>query len=164
MPDDGNFAIHLRQGRSNFSGNICSMAFFITFGYNNDERSFKAFPAVLQRIDHAFDGSSSFRDHHDLGAAANGAGHGNITRIAAHYFNKKYPFVAVSSVPDLIDGIQSGVYRSIVANGIIGAVQVVIDGSGGADKRDPEFFGKNISAGKRAVAANRYYAFNAVFL
>ena len=62
--------------------------------------------------------------------------------------------MAGGGVADFVGALHNGVQRRVVADGGVGAVQVVVDGAGQADHREVELVGKDARAGERAVAAD----------
>ncbi len=60
----------------------------------------------------------------------------DVTRIAAHDLDNAAAVVALGGVAQFVDHFQSGVHRSIVADGVIGACNIIVDGAGQADHRD----------------------------
>ena len=77
----------------------------------------------------------------------------NITGIAAHDLDHTAAVMALGGVAQLIDHFQRGIHRGIVADGIIRAGNIVIDGAGQADHRDAAV-GQLTSAAVRTITAN----------
>nr|GFD51947.1 hypothetical protein [Tanacetum cinerariifolium] len=94
--------------------------------------------ATLQRLNDSFYAHGRFGHHHDFGPAADGARNGDVTRVAAHYFYKKAAVVRVGRVADFINRLQCRVYRRVVADGVVSAVQVVINRARRAHGRNAE--------------------------
>ncbi len=66
-------------------------------------------------------------------------------------------------VTNFINGFHRGIERSIIADGIISAENVIINGSRYADDLDTEFFAENIGTFKGSVTTDADHAINAVF-
>ena len=60
-------------------------------------------------------------------------------------------------VADFVDALHDGVEGGVVADCGVGAVEVVVDGSGQADDGEVELVGEDASAGERAVAADDHH-------
>ena len=70
----------------------------------------------------------------------------------------------VCGVVNLIHALHDGVERRIVTDGVIGPVQVIIDGAGQAYNRDVVFGRQLLCAGQRSVTTYYYKGVNLVFL
>ena len=70
--------------------------------------------------------------------SAGGDGHvqSDVTGVAAHDLDHTAAVVALGGVAQLVDHFQRGVHGSIVADGVIGAADIVINGAGQADHGD----------------------------
>ena len=72
--------------------------------------------------------------------------------------------MARSSVTNLIHAVHNGVERSVVAYGLIGAVEVVVDSARQTYDREVVFSGKDASTGERTVATDNHEGIDAFFL
>ena len=138
------------------------VALFLPLGHDDDERGFGALPAFLQGFDDHVHTHLGFGNHHDFGPAPDGARNGDVARVAAHYLHKKAAVVRVGRVPNFVDAVQRRVHGRVVANRVIGTVQVVVYGAGRAHRGDAKLLLKNHGPGECAVAANGHQALNAV--
>ena len=66
----------------------------------------------------------------------------------AHNLNKKDAIVRTGSISYFIDCIYNGIKGSIVSNGIIGSIKIVINGTGNSNKRKFMFFGHDVGTCK----------------
>lgn len=76
--------------------------------------------------------------------------------------------MGIGSIPDLVDAFHHGIGGGIKADGIIGAVEIVINGPGQADHGNGVLFGEDVGASEAAIAANHHkgvdVAFSQVFV
>ena len=162
VPDNRDAGIELRNGFLHPSRYVGSGTFFLALGYDNDKRGFGAFPARLQGVNHHIHTHLGFGNHHDFGPAPNRARNSNIARVAAHHLHKKATIVRVGRITNFINAIQCRIHGRVVANGIIGAVEVVVDGAGRTHRRNTKFFLENHGSGEGAVATNGHQTLDAV--
>nr|GFD53270.1 hypothetical protein [Tanacetum cinerariifolium] len=99
----------------------------LTLGHDDDKRGFVARVAALQVLNHGLYAHGRFGHHHDFGPAPDGARNGDVARVAAHYLHKKAAVVRVGRIPDFVNRLQRRVHRRVVANSVVGAVEVVVN-------------------------------------
>ena len=101
------------------------------------------------------------RNYCSLGTRRDSAILGEEARVPAHHLHEEDAVVARCSVPDLVDTFHNGVQRRIVANGRVGAVEVVVNRARKADYCHIVLTCKQLGACKRTVASDddeRVYA------
>ncbi len=79
-----------------------------------------------------------------------------ITRRVAHHLDEEEAFVAGGGVAQLVDGLDYGVKGGIVTDGLVGAVQIVVDGARETHDGHVELVGEHLRARQRSVAADDY--------
>ena len=90
---------------------------------------------------------------HGHGARGDGHVQGDVAGVAAHDLHHAAPVVALGGVAQLVDHLHGGVHGGVVADGVVGAGDVVVDGAGQADHRDAAV-GQLAGAAVGAVAAD----------
>ena len=98
------------------------------------------------------------QDSHSTGGDGNVQG--NVTGVAAHDLDHTAAVVALGGVAQLVDHFQSGVHGCIIADGVLGAGNVVVDGAGQADHRNAAVC-QLACAAVRTIAANDDQCVNA---
>ena len=73
-----------------------------------------------------------FRHDHHGGADSQTNGHGQVACVTAHNFYHGAALVRLHGIPETVNALQSGVAGGVVADGIAGAGNVVVDGAGDA--------------------------------
>ena len=76
-----------------------------------------------------------FGNEDDMGAAGDARGIGDPARVAAHHFNDDDAVVRVGRGVDAVDGLGGDHDGGVVAEGLVGAADIVVDGLGNADAR-----------------------------
>ena len=76
------------------------------------------------------------RQQHSHSTGGDGDVQGDIACVAAHDLDDAATVVALGGVAQLIDHLERGVHRRIIADGVVGAGNIVVDGAGQADHRD----------------------------
>ena len=77
-----------------------------------------------------------FGQQHSHGTGGNGNVQSDVTRIAAHDLDHAAAVMALGGIAQLVDHFQGGVHCGIVADGVIGAGDIIIDGAGQTDHRN----------------------------
>ena len=98
------------------------------------------------------DVSAVLRYDGSLGTCGNGAVLRQESRIATHHLDKEYPVVGGGCVTDLVHTFHNGVERSVIADGGVCAVKVIVDSPRKPDARYIEFLGKYLRSGQRTVS------------
>ena len=70
--------------------------------------------------------------------------------------------MAVCRVANFVNALNHRIAGRVVANGVVGAKQVVVDGPRNSDNGNRVFLKKFVGAGKGSVSANHHEAFNAL--
>ena len=75
---------------------------------------------------------------HQNGGSANSKTHihSQITGVAAHNLNDRAALVGLHGIPQLIDALDGSIGSSIKADAVIGAADIIIDGTGDTDHID----------------------------
>ena len=98
------------------------------------------------------------QDSHSTGG--NGHIQGDVTSVAAHDLNHTAAVMALGGVAQLVDHLQCGIHGRIIANGVIGAGDIIVNGAGQTDHRDAavcQLTGTTV----RAVTTNDHQSINA---
>ena len=85
-------------------------------------------------------GGIYFGNQYVTGTAGNTCREGDETGIASHDLNEKQAIMRICRVSDFIYGLDRSVDRRIVADGVIGTIQVVVDGAGNTNNGDVILF------------------------
>ena len=101
---------------------------------------------------------------HESGQRAHGyAGvQGNIAAAAAHDLHNTAPVVGLGGIADAVNHLHGGVQGGVIADGVIGACNVVIDGAGHTDAVNAGV-GQITGAPEGTVAADDNNALDALF-
>src|SRR5690606_23948242 len=67
-------------------------------------------------------------------------------------------------IPDLVDGFKSGIKRSIKTDGIVRAIDIVINCPRAAYYGNPKLLTEDLGSGKGSVTANSHQAFDPMLL
>jgi len=127
-----NAYIKIRKVMLNTFCNSKGSTWLISFCHDNDIAGLIPFKIFLQVFLQVTNLSVSLRNQDGFSSTGDSAAKGNETCIPAHHLNKEESVVASCCIPDFIHGFNHGVQCSIISNGIVGAINVIIDGS-----RDP---------------------------
>ena len=103
-------------------------------------------------------------DDGSLGTAGNGAVLRQETGVAAHHLDKEDALVGVRRVAYAVHAFHDGVHRRVVADGGVGAVEVVVDGAGQTDAGEVVLHAEVAGAGERAVAADDHQGVDLLLL
>ena len=76
------------------------------------------------------------------------------TCVAAHYFNEEDTLVGGSGVANLVNTLGDSVERGVVADGGVGAVEVVVDGAWQTDAGEVVFLSEEHGTRQRTITAN----------
>ena len=76
-----------------------------------------------------------------------------MARVSAHDLDDRAALVRLHGVSETVDSLDGGVGRGVVADGVVGADDIVINGGRNADNADT-LLGKLLEAAERAVAAD----------
>ena len=85
-------------------------------------------------------------------------------RIAPHNLHKEDAVMGIGCIANLVYTVHDGVEGRVIADGGVGAIQVVVNGSRQADTRDIVLRGYDLGAGKRAVSSDHDEGVDAVLL
>ena len=100
------------------------------FGHNDDATVFRLAEAVFDKFLELLLVGLLFGNDGGLGTLCDGTVEVKKTCIAPHLLDKKEAVVRTGGVGNLVHGIHNGVQRGVVANGAVGAAQIVVDGAG----------------------------------
>ena len=93
------------------------------------------------------------RDQHRRCADGKAHIHGKMAGVAAHDLHHGAALVGLHGIAQLVDALDGGICRGIVADAVVGAADVVINGCGHAHHGDP-VAGQGQRAAEGAVAAD----------
>ena len=124
------------------------------FGDEHDRRVLRFAEAVLDQFRELVDVGRDLRDDCCLGSGGDGAVEGEEAGVAAHDLDEEEALMAGGRVADLVDAVHDGVQRRVVADGRVGAVEVVVDGAGESDDREGVLVAEDAGTGQRTVAAD----------
>ena len=126
----------------------------LALGHKHDGTVLALADAPPDKLGKLVDIGTVFRNDGRFRTGSDGAVLRQEAGVAAHHLHEKDAVVRGGRVADLVDAVDDGVERRIVADGRIGAVEIVVDRAGKADHRHVVFAGEIFGAGKRAVAAD----------
>ena len=78
------------------------------------------------------------------------------TGVTPHHLDEEDALMALRRVAYAVHTLNDGVQRSVIANGRVGAIKVVVDGARQSDAANVIFLGKLHCARERTVAANHH--------
>ena len=99
-----------------------------------------------------------------LGTRGDGAVQGEESRFASHDLDEEQARVTACGVADAVHTPHDGVQCRVIADGVVGTGQIVVDGARKAHDGEVKLAGKLAGAAQRAVAADHHQRVNAVFL
>ena len=108
-------------------------------------------PADL--LDQFFLSGLMFGDQNSGGAGGQTNIHSQITGVTAHDFNHRAALVGLHGVSQLVDALDGGVCGAVEADAVVGAADIVIDGSGNTDDVNAEL-AQRLCTPEGAVAAD----------
>jgi hypothetical protein len=164
VAEDRDPCVEMREGGLHFFGNGVGTTGIIAFGNDDDVAGFLAFPTCAELFDEVFDMGGRLGHQYGLGTAGDAGTHGDEAGIFAHDLDKEEAVVGIGRVADLVDHLHDAVDGGVVADGEIGADEVVVDGAGQADEGDVEFFVEDLAACECAIATYGNDGINAVLL
>ena len=133
-------------------GQVLSMAGAL--GDDDDEVLFAGLLGELHPVQNvAFQIVGALGDQGGDGAGGNTHVQGDVAGVAAHDFHHAAAVVALGGVAQFIHHLHRGVHSGIVADGVLAAGDVVVNGAGNADAGDPQI-GQSLGAAERTVAAD----------
>src|SRR5690606_6227639 len=141
--------------------NIRGTAFLISLCHDDNAGGFGS-PKRLQRMYHIIDRSLGFRYHHQFRASAHCTLHGNIATVPAHDFDEKYSVMGSSRIPDLIDCFQCGIECCVKTDGIVGAINIIVDGTRATNDGNAEFLTEDLRTSKGSVSTYGHQSLNAM--
>ena len=109
------------------------------FGDDNDAVMLAVIVVVLEQGADMVDVDLLLGNENDVGAASNAGGIGDPAGVAAHHFDDDDAVVRVGGGVDAVNGLGGNHDGGIEAKGLVGAVDVVVDGLGNADGVDAVF-------------------------
>ena len=99
-----------------------------------------------------------------LGATGNGRVLCQEASVAPHDLDKEDALVRVGRVAYAVDTLHDGVHGGVVANGGVGAVEVVVNGAGQSDDGEVELHAEVARASQRAISSDDHQCVNLFFL
>ena len=132
----------------NISGRACALR-------DNDHVMGKTVkPGLTDFFNHvSFKINGFLRNQHRSGAASQAHIHGKVSGIASHHLHDGAPLVGLHGVAKLVDALNGGIGSSVEANTVVGAADVIVDGTGDADDINAEFT-EGSGTPESSVAAN----------
>src|SRR5258708_4127453 len=110
-----------------------------TFSNNDNAIMLAVIVVILEQSANVFDVDFVLGDKDDVGATRNSCGIGDPPGIAAHDFDDNDAVMGVGGSVDAVDGFGSDGNGRVVAKGLVGAADVVVDGLGNADRGNTVF-------------------------
>ena len=118
-------------------------------------------PGLTDFFNHvSFKINGFLRNQHRSGAASQTHIHGKVSGIASHHLHDGAPLVGLHGVAQLVDTLNSGIGSSVEANTVVGAADVIVDGTGDADDINA-VFAEGSGTPECSVTANGYNAVQA---
>ena len=106
----------------------------------------------------------NFRNQCCLSSRGNGSVQGEESGFAAHDLDEEEALVAAGRVADAVHTPHDGIQCRVIADGVVGATQVIIDGARNSHNGEVKLAGKLPGAAQRAVTSDDYQRVDAVFL
>ena len=129
-------------------------AILVAFRHNDDGTVLALADAAPDELGELVDVGAVFRNDGGFSTGGDGTVLRQEAGVAAHHFHEEDAVVRGGGVADLVDAVDDGVERRVVADGRVGAIEIVVDGAGQADDRDVVLTGQFLRSGERAVAAD----------
>ena len=104
----------------------------------------------------------NFRHKSGQSAHSHAGVQGDVTAAAAHYLHHAAAVVRLGGVADAVDHFHGGIQSGVVANGVIGAGDVIVNGARHANGENA-LAGQVPRAAEGAVTADDNYAVDALF-
>ena len=142
----------------------CGAAGAFAFGDDDDAAFLAAGSSHVESSPDLAEVHGRFGDDDFLGAAADAGVEGDVSGGVSHDFDDEEAGVRGGGVADLVDCVEGGVDRGVEADGVVGAVEVVVDGAGDADALDAVLEDEFVEAVERAVPADDDEAVDVAFL
>lgn len=154
MAQDGDLHFVAIKLFSHFAGNFVGPAFFIPLGNDDKSGAFVVGTAFFENFDQGAEVGFGFGNQNLFASCGNAPVKGNVAGIPAHDLNKEEPVVGIRGIPDFVDAFHHRVGGGIKADGIIGAVEVVIDGSRQAYHGYGVFLRKDVGTPEAPITAH----------
>ena len=126
----------------------------ITFGYNHNATVFRFTESVSDKFVKLIHFCFPFRNNCRFSSRSQRAVQRKESCIAPHYFDKEKSFVRSGRITNFIHSIYNCVQCSIVTNGRIGTIKIVVDSAGQTYNRDIKLLSKNSCSGKSSIPTN----------
>jgi len=143
-------------------GELMHVALSFAFGDDDDGTGLAVSAAVSESFGDCVEVFDDFRHEHFFGAGSDGDFERDVAGIATHDFDDEEAVVAGGGVADFVNRFHGDIYGGVVADGSVGAVDVVVYGAWRADDVEVGMFlCEAVSAAIGAVAAESDKAFDA---
>src|SRR3989338_6136930 len=127
------------------------LGFGHAFSHNDDPADLSLGVAHDNGFVHGLIIERTFRDDDIFGPGRQRDLHGNMAAFIAHDLHHKNVFHALGRVADLVNGLQGGVDGCGTADGLVCAVNVIVNGSGQSYRRKTPLFIKFVGSDIRSV-------------
>ena len=154
VPEDGDAGVELRELLLDTLGQTHGAARGRILGNEHYGRVLALAEAVVDEVGKLVDLGLHLGDYGGLGTRGDSAVQGQITCRVAHDLDEEEAFVAGSRVAQLVDGVDDGIQGRVVTDGLVGAVQIVVDGARKSYDGNVILVGEDLRARKRTVAAD----------
>lgn len=149
-----------------FADTVCIVhgaAVFRALGHDYDTAVLALSEAAADELLELIDICLVFRDDGSLRSGSNSAVLCKETRIASHDFHEENAVVGCRGITQLVHALDDCVEGCVVADGGIGAVKVIVNGTRQSDNREVILSGQCLSSGKGTVASDYYQSVNSEF-
>ena len=119
--------------------------------------------SALDKLGKLIDLCRNLGNDGSLGTCGDSAVESKEACIATHHLDEEESLVRCGSVAYFIHALHDGVECSVVSNGFVGAIEVVIDSAGQTDNGEIELSGKYTGTGERTVTANHHEGIDTLF-
>ena len=115
---------------------------FWTLRNDDDARALRLANAVFHKSGELVGTRHILWDNGSLGTAGNSGVLSQEAGIAAHHLDEEDALMALGRIANAVYALHDGIQGCVVADGGVGAIEVVVDGTRQANTADVEFAGK----------------------
>ena len=106
-------------------------------GHHDQRRAAAGRAQARDMLDHTLETPRHFGDQHDIGAAGDAGGDGDVAGVTAHHLQHHDPLVAGAGRLQAVERLGGDGDGRRIADGALGIGDVVVDGLGNADEGEP---------------------------
>ena len=110
-----------------------------TFGYGDDRKILSARLALLDDLADLVESHREFRKQNQVRAASHARAERDPACLATHQFHYQHAAMRLGGAVKTVNRLGGNVDRRVITEGLVGAVNIVVDGLGHADDRHTPF-------------------------